>query len=229
MFGHIHEGYGVKRDPNAETTFINASSCNFDYWCTNPPIVFDVVTSDASDVELQRESAEVVTGARTKREELETRRFKSDELVVAGVVIVESDLISWDSAQVSQWVEAMTALTRHNSSESMTEVKVNTPAVDLSVFTCVEDMSLFVRYPELHRLVQSEPLSWIWSDNSVYSVMATMTGAELLKISMEPREVAMAFPGCSRFHDNSGIGREIVVDIIKVLYIGIYCLLQATV
>ena len=40
MFGHIHEGYGIKKDiqylPN--TTFINASSVNSSYNMVNKPI-----------------------------------------------------------------------------------------------------------------------------------------------------------------------------------------------
>ena len=39
IFGHIHEGYGVKR--NQHTTFINASSCNLQYRPVQRPIVFD--------------------------------------------------------------------------------------------------------------------------------------------------------------------------------------------
>eukprot|EP00298_Acanthocystis_sp_HF-20_P030597 c980_g1_i1.p1 GENE.c980_g1_i1~~c980_g1_i1.p1 ORF type:complete len:290 (+),score=104.97 c980_g1_i1:36-872(+) len=38
--GHIHEGYGVKAD--GLTTYINASTCTFNYRPTNPPIVFDL-------------------------------------------------------------------------------------------------------------------------------------------------------------------------------------------
>jgi len=44
VFGHIHEGYGATT--NGETTFINASTCNYRYdrHNLNPPIVFDVPT-----------------------------------------------------------------------------------------------------------------------------------------------------------------------------------------
>ncbi len=40
VFGHIHEGYGVK--VIGETTFINASSCNIRYRPVNPPITLDI-------------------------------------------------------------------------------------------------------------------------------------------------------------------------------------------
>jgi hypothetical protein len=42
--GHIHEGFGATT--NGETTFINASTCNYRYdrYNLNPPIVFDVPT-----------------------------------------------------------------------------------------------------------------------------------------------------------------------------------------
>jgi Icc-related predicted phosphoesterase len=42
--GHIHEGFGATT--NGETTFINASTCNYRYdrYNLNPPIVFDVAT-----------------------------------------------------------------------------------------------------------------------------------------------------------------------------------------
>ncbi|MEK7485535.1 MAG: metallophosphatase domain-containing protein [Planctomycetota bacterium] len=39
IFGHIHEGAGQFQ--STDTTFINASSCNFGYKPVNPPIVFD--------------------------------------------------------------------------------------------------------------------------------------------------------------------------------------------
>jgi Icc-related predicted phosphoesterase len=41
IFGHIHEGYGVKVLNN--TTFINASSCDEAYCVTNEPITFEVL------------------------------------------------------------------------------------------------------------------------------------------------------------------------------------------
>ena len=40
IFGHIHEEYGTKKI--GETTFINASTCNFSYKPDNPPIVFEL-------------------------------------------------------------------------------------------------------------------------------------------------------------------------------------------
>lgn len=39
IFGHIHEGYGVKKI--GKTTFINASVLDGDYMMVNDPIVFD--------------------------------------------------------------------------------------------------------------------------------------------------------------------------------------------
>jgi len=38
--GHIHEGYGATT--NGTTTFIQASTCTYDYKPTNPPILFDL-------------------------------------------------------------------------------------------------------------------------------------------------------------------------------------------
>lgn len=40
LFGHIHEGYGIKK--SKQTTFINASSCNMYYEAVNAPIVFEI-------------------------------------------------------------------------------------------------------------------------------------------------------------------------------------------
>lgn len=40
IFGHVHEGYGVKQID--ETTYINASTCNSKYHPVNKPIVFDI-------------------------------------------------------------------------------------------------------------------------------------------------------------------------------------------
>jgi Icc-related predicted phosphoesterase len=40
LFGHIHEGYGEQRD--GETLYVNASTCDFHYAPTQPPIAFDV-------------------------------------------------------------------------------------------------------------------------------------------------------------------------------------------
>lgn len=41
IFGHIHEGFGVWEGSPAETTFVNASSCDADYRLANPPLVLD--------------------------------------------------------------------------------------------------------------------------------------------------------------------------------------------
>ena len=40
VFGHIHEGYGTST--NGATTFINASTCNYQYRPLQLPIVFDL-------------------------------------------------------------------------------------------------------------------------------------------------------------------------------------------
>eukprot|EP00930_Biecheleria_cincta_P084921 TRINITY_DN74341_c0_g1_i1.p1 TRINITY_DN74341_c0_g1~~TRINITY_DN74341_c0_g1_i1.p1 ORF type:complete len:317 (+),score=38.87 TRINITY_DN74341_c0_g1_i1:26-976(+) len=40
VFGHVHEGYGATSD--GQTTFINASTCTFQYKPTNPAVVVDV-------------------------------------------------------------------------------------------------------------------------------------------------------------------------------------------
>lgn len=40
IYGHIHEGYGVRSD--GKTVFINASSCDINYMPNNKPIVFDI-------------------------------------------------------------------------------------------------------------------------------------------------------------------------------------------
>ena len=40
IFGHIHEGYGQWEEDG--TTFVNASTCNFNYEPRNPPVVLDV-------------------------------------------------------------------------------------------------------------------------------------------------------------------------------------------
>jgi len=40
FFGHIHEAYGF--GSNGHTTFINASSCDYDYRVSNPPVVIDI-------------------------------------------------------------------------------------------------------------------------------------------------------------------------------------------
>ena len=42
VYGHVHEGYGVHFIPGMQTIFINASSVNFNYRATNPPIIFDI-------------------------------------------------------------------------------------------------------------------------------------------------------------------------------------------
>ncbi len=39
LFGHIHEDYGTWESDG--TTFVNASTCNYHYQPTNPPIVLD--------------------------------------------------------------------------------------------------------------------------------------------------------------------------------------------
>lgn len=43
-FGHIHEGYGVYRDSNTETIYVNASCLNQDYQTVNPPIIVEIDT-----------------------------------------------------------------------------------------------------------------------------------------------------------------------------------------
>lgn len=40
IFGHIHEGYGIKIIEN--TTFINASNLDGDYMCVNNPILIEI-------------------------------------------------------------------------------------------------------------------------------------------------------------------------------------------
>lgn len=40
IYGHIHEGYGVRSD--GKVVFINASTCDINYMPTNKPIVFDI-------------------------------------------------------------------------------------------------------------------------------------------------------------------------------------------
>jgi len=40
--GHIHEGYGITAAK--DVTFINASTCDFSYRPSNPPVVFDIKT-----------------------------------------------------------------------------------------------------------------------------------------------------------------------------------------
>ena len=40
VFGHIHEDYGMNE--NADTTFVNASICNFDYEPINKAIVIEI-------------------------------------------------------------------------------------------------------------------------------------------------------------------------------------------
>jgi len=40
VYGHIHEGYGVRSD--GKILFINASTCDINYIPCNPPVVFDV-------------------------------------------------------------------------------------------------------------------------------------------------------------------------------------------
>jgi len=45
VYGHVHEGYGVRT--NGETLFINASTCTLRYRPTNAPVIVDVPISDA--------------------------------------------------------------------------------------------------------------------------------------------------------------------------------------
>ena len=40
LFGHIHEGYGEHREDG--TLYVNASTCDFNYAATQPPLAFDV-------------------------------------------------------------------------------------------------------------------------------------------------------------------------------------------
>ena len=40
VYGHIHEGYGVRSD--GKVIFINASICDINYMPTNRPVVFDI-------------------------------------------------------------------------------------------------------------------------------------------------------------------------------------------
>jgi len=40
VYGHIHEGYGVRSD--GRVVFVNASTCDINYAPVNPPVVFDV-------------------------------------------------------------------------------------------------------------------------------------------------------------------------------------------
>ena len=44
VFGHIHEGYGATTD--GRTTFLNGSTCTFNYRPDNAPLVFDVPAKD---------------------------------------------------------------------------------------------------------------------------------------------------------------------------------------
>jgi len=41
LFGHIHEGYGIKVIDNI--IFINASNLDGDYMCVNPPILIEII------------------------------------------------------------------------------------------------------------------------------------------------------------------------------------------
>jgi len=40
IYGHIHEGYGIRSD--GKVVYINASTCDINYIPCNPPIVFDI-------------------------------------------------------------------------------------------------------------------------------------------------------------------------------------------
>lgn len=42
IFGHIHEAYGTFYFNETDTTFINASTCNFKYKPINKPIIFEM-------------------------------------------------------------------------------------------------------------------------------------------------------------------------------------------
>ena len=42
IFGHIHNGFGVTKNKNINTIFINASTLDSNYKCTNKPIMFYV-------------------------------------------------------------------------------------------------------------------------------------------------------------------------------------------
>jgi Icc-related predicted phosphoesterase len=42
IFGHVHEGYGVKYSTHCRTVFVNASICNQYYVPINKPIVIDI-------------------------------------------------------------------------------------------------------------------------------------------------------------------------------------------
>jgi len=48
IFGHIHEGYGITKQKNLETIFINASSVNVQYRVTNKPIMFYIEPSSSA-------------------------------------------------------------------------------------------------------------------------------------------------------------------------------------
>jgi Icc-related predicted phosphoesterase len=39
VFGHIHEGAGIKHSPH--TAYLNASSCDAYFQPVNPPLVYD--------------------------------------------------------------------------------------------------------------------------------------------------------------------------------------------
>jgi len=40
VYGHIHEGYGIRSD--GRVVYVNASTCDINYTPCNPPVVFDV-------------------------------------------------------------------------------------------------------------------------------------------------------------------------------------------
>ncbi|XP_023349871.1 metallophosphoesterase domain-containing protein 1 [Eurytemora carolleeae] len=40
VYGHIHEGYGIRSD--GQVVYVNASTCDINYIPCNPPIVFDI-------------------------------------------------------------------------------------------------------------------------------------------------------------------------------------------
>ena len=49
VFGHIHEGHGVKQGYERVTTFINAAICTVRYRPTNNPICFHIEKEDKND------------------------------------------------------------------------------------------------------------------------------------------------------------------------------------
>ena len=54
-FGHIHEGYGATTD--GVTTYLNASTCNFNYRPDNQPLVFELEAKEPREAEEKRSLA----------------------------------------------------------------------------------------------------------------------------------------------------------------------------